>query len=385
MNKNYILPKKKNYKRLSITEFNLPLPNLKNTSEIKSAIIGKWIIQCIKHGFENNSISVGNRIPPKTEFAYKLGVSLGTIQGAFRYVEDLGYTASKQCIGTMITDPGDPNMKMYKLTSTRRLAAEAIKRYIKTEGLEVGMSLPSLKKFAKLINYNPNTLRIALDSLSARGILEHTLRNQKLYGWTVKTTEFDVDNNTKSETLVYMVAKDIEDYIYNNLDVGDRIPSHPQLAYNLKVGLKTIHDALKILSDKGILQTLRGKYGTVVKKKHENDGLTSSKPERSIFAPAKDTAFYVYEKIQNSIKKMIAEEYDIGERFLSVIEISKMFDHSPNTVRRAFHNLAKEGYLAFSRGRYGGTFVIDIPETELQSFKWLAVDPKYVVEKQEIH
>ena len=42
-----------------------------------------------------------------------------------------------------------------------------------------------------------------------------------------------------------------------------------------------------------------------------------------------------------------------------------------------FSNLAKEGYLAFSRGRYGGTFVIDIPEMEEQAFKWLAVNPKY--------
>ena len=39
--------------------------------------------------------------------------------------------------------------------------------------------------------------------------------------------------------------------------------------------------------------------------------------------------------------------------------------------------LAKEGYLAFSRGRYGGTFVVDIPETGEETFKWLAVNPQY--------
>ena len=37
----------------------------------------------------------------------------------------------------------------------------------------------------------------------------------------------------------------------------------------------------------------------------------------------------------------------------------------------------EEGYLVFSRGRYGGTFVIDIPEIESQTFKWLAVNPQY--------
>jgi hypothetical protein len=34
----------------------------------------------------------------------------------------------------------------------------------------------------------------------------------------------------------------------------------------------------------------------------------------------------------------------------------------------------------FSRGRYGGTFIIDMPEVENHSFKWLAVNPQYAHE-----
>ncbi len=128
----------------------------------------------------------------------------------------------------------------------------------------------------------------------------------------------------------------------------------------------------------------RGKYGTTVIK-IPNDKTLSVKPEMSIFAPAKDTAFYHYEKTQNKIKRMIAEEYDIGEKLPSIIEMSKMLDLSPNTIRKAFHNLAKEGYLVFSRGRYGGTFIIDIPEIEQQTFKWLAVNPQYVMEEQGVN
>ena len=82
---------------------------------------------------------------------------------------------------------------------------------------------------------------------------------------------------------------------------------------------------------------------------------------------------------------MIAEEYDIGEKLPSIIEMSKMLDLSPNTIRKAFHNLAKEGLLVFSRGRYGGTFIIDIPEIEQQTFKWLAVNPQYIAEEQKIN
>ena len=106
--------------------------------------------------------------------------------------------------------------------------------------------------------------------------------------------------------------------------------------------------------------------------------MLSEKKETSIFASAQETAFYNYEKTQNHIRSMIAQKFEIGSKLPSIIELSKELDLSPNTIRKALNNLASEGYLRFVRGRYGGTFVIDIPETSSQSFKWLAVNPKYV-------
>jgi DNA-binding GntR family transcriptional regulator len=173
-----------------------------------------------------------------------------------------------------------------------------------------------------------------------------------------------------------MVVKDIEKYITNNLKVGDKIPSHMVIAKHLKASIKTVHDALKILIDRGILLAKRGRYGTTVIK-IPNDNSVEIKPEMSIFAPAKDTAFYHYEKTQNMIKRMIANNYQVGEKLPSIMELSAKFDLSPNTIRKALKNLGEEGYLVFSRGRYGGTFVIDIPETEPVAFKWLAVNPQY--------
>ena len=144
----------------------------------------------------------------------------------------------------------------------------------------------------------------------------------------------------------------------------------------LRVSIKTIHDALKSLIDEGILLPRRGRYGTTVIKMPYSDK-NNERKEMSIFASAQDTAFYYYEKTQNHIKKMISENYEIGSKLPSIIELSKQMDLSPNTIRKAFQNLAKEGYLAFSRGRYGGTFVVDIPETGEETFKWLAVNPQY--------
>ena len=207
--------------------------------------------------------------------------------------------------------------------------------------------------------------------------MEHKFKNSNEIGWIVKTLEFKLDENIdKNLSLVKKVEDDLKKYITENLQIGSKMPPHETLSKDLSVSIKTIHDALKLLIDEGILLARRGRYGTTVVKMPNNKNIQIQK-ETSIFAPAPDTAFYYYEKTQNHIKKMIAENYEIGAKLPSILDLSKQLDLSPNTVRKAFHNLAKEGYLAFSRGRYGGTFVIDIPETEEQAFKWLAVNPKY--------
>ena len=102
-----------------------------------------------------------------------------------------------------------------------------------------------------------------------------------------------------------------------------------------------------MLIDEGILLPRRGRYGTTVIKL-PNDKNILIKKETSIFAPAQETAFYYYEKTQNHIKRMISENYEIGSKLPSIMELSKEMDLSPNTIRKAFQNLAKEGYLAFS-------------------------------------
>lgn len=379
MNKSYIYPQKSNFKTISASNIDFELPDLKNIYESKSVTIAKWLMEYIKDGLENNKFHENDILPSKADFAYKLGVSVGTMQNAFRYIEDLGYVESKQCIGTIVRDYKKPVITLRKLTSKRDLAVEAIKRYIQTGGFKIGMTLPSSRTVAVLIGYSANTTRLALEYLSIQNIIEHKFKNSNEQGWVVKTLDFEISEykKEKSETLVDMVVKDLEKYITNNLKVGDKIPSHMVIAQKLKASIKTVHDALKVLINNGVLLAKRGRYGTTVIR-IPNDKTINVKPEMSIFAPAKDTAFYYYEKTQNSIKRMISESYQIGEKLPSIPELSEKFDLSPNTIRKALKNLGEEGYLVFSRGRYGGTFVIDIPETDTPSFKWLAVNPQYV-------
>lgn len=379
---NYIFPKKSDLRHLKISDIKASLPDLKNLYEAKSVAVGKWLMSVIEQGLKDGSMHFNDVLPSKPEFAYLLGVSIGTMQNAFRYIEDLGYVESKQCIGTLVRNYKQPVTTLRKLTSKRDMAANSIKRYIINNGIKVGKTIPSSATLATITGYTANTVRLAMGNLSIQGILEHKYKNSSEYGWILKSVDFDLAEeieSAKAKTLVDMVVKDLENYISANLKVGDRLPTHMVLSHELKASIKTIHDALKVLSDNGILLPKRGRYGTTVIR-IPNDKTVDLKPETSIFAPAADTAFYHYEKTQNYVKKLIVNNYQIGDKLPSISELAQELDLSQNTVRKAFHNLAKEGYLVFSRGRYGGTFVIDMPEVDTQAFKWLAVNPQYAKE-----
>lgn len=381
---NYLQLKKSELRQLSISDIKEKLPDLKNTQGQKSKIIGNWLVSWITKSLQQGSIKVNDIIPSKKDFAYYLGVSIGTMQNAFRYIEDLGYVESKQRVGTMVKNKDSNAKTIRKLTSKKDLAVEAIKQYLITEEYEVGEKLPSTTTISVKIGFGANTTRLALETLESFGILRHKQNAQRQSGWFLKSSDITINGEIKheSETLVKMVEKDIEDFISKNLHIGDKIPAHYDLADMFKTSLKTIHDALCNLGDKGIVHSRRGRYGTIVVKM-PNSKTVEQRPESSIFAPAKDAAFYYYEKTQKYIMDLIIKEYKIGDKLPSVKEMAEKLDLSPNTIRQAYHNLAEEGYLVFSRGRYGGTFIIDIPEADEPGFKWIAVNPQFAKEYSE--
>lgn len=366
---------KKDLRQININDITVDFPDLKSSTEPKAITIAKWIMNWIDTDLQSGKINYQDLLPTKADFAFTLSVSIGTIQNALRIVEDAGYVESKQCIGTLVKDKNaTPSIR--KLTSKRESTIEELKHYIKTNNFAEGDNLPSSRIIAKMISSSPNTTRLALEALQKEGIIDRKIKKANDAGWIIKTTNFDISTTQSQETLVEKIEDDLKNYITENLKIGDKLPAHNELANLLNASIKTIHDALKSLIEEGILLPRRGRYGTSVVKMPNDKTLDIGK-ETSIFASAQETAFYYYERTQNQLKKIIAENYSIGDKLPSIMELSKEMDLSPNTIRKAFHNLAKEGYLTFSRGRYGGTFILDIPETETQTFKWLAVNPKY--------
>ncbi|MDD3236765.1 MAG: GntR family transcriptional regulator [Candidatus Gastranaerophilales bacterium] len=380
------MKKNTQYKRILISELPISIPNFKETTKSKDTLIQGWLTSWIIEGLRNHSLEETNLLPQKQELANYLGVSIGTVQNAIRYVEDEGILISKQKIGTMIVNPENPSIlstTTRKLTSKRDKIIEQVKKLIIDEKIKINQAIPSSRKLASTMKVSANTTRLAYEYLCKCGILESRLTRGNDANWILKRIpEFNETTlpvyQIQSDTLVSKVSEDLKQYISKNLKVSDKLPAHQELSTILNVSIKTIHDALKNLINEGILLSRRGRYGTIVVKMPNAPTLQPLK-ENSIFAKAEDAAFYCYQKIEENLVKLIRDTYDIGEKLPSMDDLAKQFDVSTNTIRKALQNMSKQGIVQFGRGRYGGTFVTDIPESnETETFRWLAVNPSYV-------
>jgi len=368
--------------RIEISQLPKKLPEFKKSKVTKDILIAQWLENWIKEDVKSGKIKPQQLLPKKEDIAAHLNISTGTVQNAIRYVEDAGLVESKQRIGTMIKDPKAENNILRKQTSKRDGAILAIKKFIVEQKIKVGENLPSSREISKTLGSAPNTTRLALEYLASTGIITAMGNRGNKANWVLKEVPVlqkqvkSVD--IKSDTLVNQVERDLKNYIQENFSIGEKLPAHMDLANVLKVSMKTIHDAVKELVKDGILSSKRGRYGTTIIKMPNDKG--GEKLENSIFAPASDAVFYNYEKIERHLKDMIAQEYSIGQKLPSMSELSKMLDVSGNTIRKALQNLAKECIVEFARGKYGGTFIVNMPKVEQKkpAFTWLSVNKEHI-------
>ena len=322
------------------------LPDENKVNKLKD-----WLLDWIKTSLECGKIKPYDFLPSKGDLACHIGVSQGTIQNVYRLIEDLGYAESKQRIGTYIRDYTQKKHAV-KLTSKRELAVEDVKKYLFENGYKKGDKILSTRKLAKEIGISDTTVRAAVNCLAACGVLEKSKNS-----FFVKSMGFDI-KKIQSETLVEKVADGIRNYVKKELNSEDKLPSNMILAKKFKISVKTVHDAIKLLSKEGLLYTRRGKYGTIVL--------------------GESTEPYNYEKVENKIMLYICENAKVGDKLPTIKEFSEMYKTSEKTIKKALDNLAEDGYLMFSRGRYGGTFVMDIPQAKGEAYKWLAINSDYV-------
>ena len=321
-------------------------------NENKTDKIAKWMIAWITIALQGEIIRPHDLLPSKSELACHIGVSLGTMQNVYRILEDAGYIESKQKIGSFIKDRRYDSVE--KLTSKKDLATDIIKKFLKENHYKAGDKLLSTRKLSKLTGVSNATIRSAITNLVLQGILEKKKNAYILTGRSFRT------HNVEAKTLVEKVAENIKKYVKKHLSVNDRLPPSSELASMFNVSVKTVHDSVKLLSKEGILYTRRGKYGTVVAD-------SNSKAE-----------LYNYEIVETKIREYIISNCQEGDKLPSIKEFSIEYKTSEKTVKKALDNLSEDGFLTFMRGRYGGTFVTDIPQSGAKSYTWLALNSKYI-------
>lgn len=321
------------------------LPNENKVSKLVN-----WLSNWIKESLKSGKIQPNDLLPPKGELACHIGVSQGTIQSVYRLVEDSGLVASKQRKGTFINDS---SQKIDKLVSHRDFSIKYIKNYILTNGYKIGDKFISTRKLAAISGISNTTLITAMSNLAVNGVFKKENKD-----FIVMNLDFELEE-VSTQTLVEQISQKLKTYIDKNFKEGDKLPSNANLAKEFNVSIKTIHDAIKLLAKEGLLHTRRGKYGTAVMQDN--------------------TELYQYEKIEQKIRQYISENSQVGDKLPSIKEFSQMYAISEKTIKTALDNLAEDGYLTFTRGRYGGTFVMDIPQGVNEAYKWLAINSEYII------
>ena len=127
------------------------------------------------------------------------------------------------------------------------------------------------------------------------------------------------------------------------------------------VSIKTVHDAIKYLTKEGLLYIRRGQFGTIVAKDSDTSNET-----------------YLYLKYEQKLRQYIAENFEIGNKLPTIKEFATLYNTSEKTIKKSLDSLAEDGYITYVRGRYGGTFVTDIPQASNEAYKWLAISTDYV-------
>lgn len=377
--------KLQNVSKSSLTRISMDLlpkeiPDFKMPGRTKDALVTEYITHFITTALLKGEITESHLLPRKEEIAKFLGVSVGTVQNAIRIIEDMGHVESKQRIGTLIRDAKSNEHRMRKQTSKRDQAVLAVKKFIVNQEIQVGEALPSAREIASQIGSAPNTTRLALEFLTHQGVLHSRGTRGNKANWELKTVP-DLENDPtvaaiESETLIDQLERDLKHLIANKFEDNTKLPSHLELADHFKVSIKTVHDAMKRLSDQGIIRSKRGRYGTFVCRQPDTQFFT---PAENIFVPVDDASFYNYEKVERHLKQLIKTDYKVGDKLPAMDQLSKELDVSSNTIRKALQNMANDNVVTFTRGRYGGTFVTQIPEVkEDKAFTWISINPETI-------
>ncbi len=365
-------------KRLTLDDIKIPKPDFAASKLPKGQVITQWLIDWVKHSLEFGIADFGDIIPTKEQFAQFLDVSCATMQNSIRAVKNLGYFVSKQSIGTFINDINNTDLKSPDEITRGGFIQTKIKRIIIEQNTKLNSPILSINEFCKIMDVSKNTVRFTLDDFERQGYLERKKIKGNKYNW-IYIKEFELTKEELEEnihendyTLINKLVSKIQKYIEKTYKPGEKIL--PNLAFSnmFEVSIKTINDAMKVLNNRKIILSRRGRYGTVYlggRLKQKQEFVSSER--RKITSP---NYSYSWQKTLGNLEKYIIENYKQGDKIAPIRTLAALLNVSPNTIRRALSSLIENGYLISKRGKTGGIFIVEIPNTSQDAYRWLALN-----------
>ncbi len=374
--------------KILVSQITFPPPNFGYSTISKEKIVLRWLLDWIDTCLKTGELHFGDFLPDKFKLAKYLNVSAGTLQNAIRQAESMGYFESRQSVGTLIKNPNDSHKIYEKAFSKKDKAISLIKKIIIDSNLKIGEKLPSVKVLVQRIGLGENTIRIALEELVSNNTLSVCLLKRNKCCWIYNLPISNDNLKFQDMDLVSAVAKKIKDYIVNNCQIGDKIPSNSIFAKMFNVSIRTVNEATKTLNEQKIILSRRGRYGTIYLNSPQKIKKQKEREEKSLFMSRskgevlQENYLYSWEKTLDALKKYIIQNHESGDKIPSMRELANILNVSTNTIKHAISIMCEDGYLIAQRGKYGGVFILEMPQKDTETFTWLALNPDVVKIKQ---
>lgn len=370
-------------KHLTLDDIKISKPDFDSSKKVsKGQMVTNWLIDWIKYSLEVGIADIGDFIPTKEELAKFLNVSSATVQNSISQAKNLGYFVSKQSLGTCIADFYSKDIKSQDELCYSTITECKIKKIVLDDLIELNCPIPSIGEIAYRTHISQNTIRFALVNLSQKGYLEKINLKGNKHSWIYKKefvlTNEEIKNGIEDEncTLTHQLVEKIKKYIEKTYKNGEKILPNSSFSAMFDVSIKTVNDAMKILNARKVVLSRRGRYGTIFIGGQNSKTDFLSFERRKISSAQNYT--YSWQKALGHLKKYIVENYEAGDKIAPIRELATILNVSPNTIRRALSDLFQNGYLVSKRGKLGGIFIMEMPEIEGDSYRWLALNPSAI-------
>ena len=353
--------------------------------EKKEVLALAWLIGFREYLLKNKIANFGDIMPNKKDISKYLKVSTGTIQNALKYAEDKGLFTSKQCIGTIIKNENEKAPT--KMVSKKDKAAIEIKKYLLNQKYDESEFIPSIIELSGELKTSTNTIRLAINELIETGFLRKEIYKNNsvlVVNKQIKLTEKErsLGNEVKNKNLVKITKENMKKYIQKSYRIGDKVPPNSFFARILNVSIRTVNAASKELNKEKFLLSRRGRYGSIF----INANNKETKSEKSMFMSKVKNEYeikpnydYKWELALNNIKNYILKNHEAGDKIPPMKDFAEKLNFSVSTIKKAVHELILQGILYAQKGKYGGLFIVEMPQRE-DSYTWLAINPSYFSE-----